>query len=93
MATLFTYGLSEIQFNGTKVGMTYKDTAKMTQEDAEVTEHFEEGHANPAIATEVKKIPKLEFSIMNPDAQFLKTHLGGDYDEETKTISIQVLYD
>lgn len=87
MATLFTYGLSEIQFNGTKVGMTYKDTARMTQEDAEVTEHYEEGKANPAVASKVKKIPKLEFAIMNPDAQFLQTHMGGTYDSLTKTWS------
>lgn len=87
MATLFTYGLSEIQFNGTKVGMTYKDTAKMTQDDPEVTEHFEEGMANPAISVDSKKIPKLEFAIMNPDAQFLQTHLGGTYDGPTKTWS------
>lgn len=87
MATLYTYGLSEIQFNGKKVGMTYKDTAKMTQDDPEVTEHYEEGHANPAVSAETKKIPKLEFAIMNPDAQFLQTHLGGTYDSTTKTWS------
>lgn len=84
MATLFTYGLAEIQFGGTKVGMTYKDTAKMTQDDPEVTEHYEEGKANPAVSVDTKKIPKLEFAIMNPDAQFLQTHLGGTYDSTEK---------
>ena len=87
MATLFTYGLAEIQFEGAKVGMTYKDTAKMTQDDPEVTEHFEEGKASPAVSIDTKKIPKLEFAIMNPDAQFLQTHLGGTYDSTTKTWS------
>lgn len=87
MATLFTYGLSEIQFGGTKVGMTYKDTAKMTQDDPEVTEFYEEGKAQPAVSSDTKKIPKLEFAIMNPDAQFLQTHLGGTYDSITKTWS------
>lgn len=87
MATLHTFGLSEIQFNGVKVGMTYKDTAKMTQDRAEVTEHFEEGKSSPAVTTKVKKIPKLEFAIMNPDAQFLQTHMGGTYDSTTKTWS------
>src|SRR5690606_37397020 len=87
MATLFTYGLSEIQFNGTKVGMTYKDTARLTQDDPEITEHYEEGKANPAVTTETKRIPKLEFAIMNPDAQFLQTHMGGTYDSTTKTWS------
>ncbi|MGX9985830.1 hypothetical protein [Soonwooa purpurea] len=85
MATLFTYGLSQINFNGTKVGMTYKDTCKLTQDAPDVTEHFEEGVSSPAIKNKENKIPKLEFSIMNPDAQFLKTHLGGDYDAASKT--------
>lgn len=87
MATLHTFGLSEIHFNGTKVGMTYKDTARMTQDRAEVTEHYEEGKSSPAVSTKSKKIPKLEFAIMNPDAQFLQTHLGGTYDSTTKTWS------
>lgn len=87
MATLYTYGLSEIQFNGVKVGMTYKDTARMTQDAAEVTEHFEEGKANPAVSSKTKRVPRLEFAIMNPDAQFLQTHLGGTYDSATKTWS------
>ncbi len=87
MATLFTYGLSEVQFNGTKVGMTYKDSCKMTQDAPDITEHFEEGHTSPAVLEETKKTPKLEFSIMNPDAQFLQTHLGGTYDSTTKTWS------
>lgn len=85
MATLFTYGLSEIKFNGTKVGMTYKDTCKLTQDSADVTEHFEEGKAAPALSLKEKKIPKLEFSIMNPDAKFLQDHLGGVYDSASKT--------
>lgn len=87
MATLYTYGLSEIHFNGTKVGMTYKDTARMTQEQSVKNEHFEEGKANPAITSKEKRIPQLEFAIMNPDAQFLQTHMGGTYDSATKTWS------
>lgn len=87
MATLFTYGLAVIMFNGAKVGMTYRDTARMTQDDPEVTDHFEEGMTNPAVSVETKKIPRLEFAIMNPDAQFLQTHLGGTYDSTTKTWS------
>ena len=85
MASLFTYGLDEIQFNDTKVGMVYKDTAKLNQDAAEVTEFYEEGKSIPAVTTRQQKTPKLTFSIMNPDAQFLKTHLGGTYDAATKT--------
>ena len=87
MASLFTYGLDEIQFNDTKVGMVYKDTAKLNQDAAEVTEFYEEGKSIPAVTTRQQKTPKLTFSIMNPDAQFLKTHLGGTYDAATKTWS------
>lgn len=85
MATLYTLGLSEIQFNSSKVGMVYKDTCKLTQDDPTVNEHFEEGKAYPAVTTREGKPPKLTFSIMNPDAQFLSTHLGGTYDAPTKT--------
>ena len=84
MASLFTYGLDEIQFNDTKVGMVYKDTAKLNQDAAEVTEFYEEGKSIPAVTTRQQKTPKLTFSIMNPDAQFLQTHLGGTYVSATK---------
>lgn len=87
MASLFTYGLDEIQFNDTKVGMVYKDTAKLNQDAADVTEFYEEGKSIPAVTTRQQKTPKLTFSIMNPDAQFLQTHLGGTYDAATKTWS------
>lgn len=87
MATLFTFGLSEIKYNGAKVGMTYKDTCKMTQDAADVTEHFEEGKPSPAVQTKEKKIPKVEFSIMNPDTKFLADHLGGTYNATDKSWS------
>lgn len=87
MATLFTYGLSQINFNGTKVGMTYNDTCKMTQDAPEVTDHYEEGKAFPAISNKEKKAPKVEFSIMNPDAKFLADHMGGTYNATDKSWS------
>lgn len=77
--TLYTYGLSEIRFNGVKVGMTYKDTCKMTQDAPDKTDHFEEGKSFPAISNKEKKAPKVEFSIMNPDTKFLADHMGGTY--------------
>lgn len=82
--TLFTFGLSEIRFNGTKIGMTYKDSAKITQDPPDTTEHFEEGQPFPALSEDEQKVPKIEFSIMNPDAQFMQTYLGGTYDSATK---------
>ncbi|OPC51509.1 hypothetical protein BAY06_04050 [Elizabethkingia anophelis] len=85
--TLFTFGLSEIKFNGAKIGMTYKDSAKITQDQPDTTEHYEEGQPFPAISEDEQKVPKIEFSIMNPDAQFMQTYLGGKYDSATKTWS------
>lgn len=85
MASLFTYGLDVINFDGAKVGMVYKDTASITQDDADITEHFEEGKTFPAVSQKQQKIPKVNFSIMNPDAQFLQKHLGGTYNSTDKS--------
>lgn len=87
---MITLGLSEILVGaaaptGTmpvsssmkKIGKTYKDTAKMNQEQAEVTEHFEEGKAAPEFRKKTKKIPKLTFSIMDPDIDALVAYIGG----------------
>lgn len=87
MATLFTYGLSQITYNGVKAGMTYKDTCKMTQDAAEVTQHYEEGKSFAAIQNKEKKSPKVEFSIMNPDTKFLADHMGGTYNNTDKSWS------
>ena len=61
----------------TKLGKTYKDTAKFSQEASEVTEHFEEGRAAPEVRKKSKKIPKLTFSIMDADIDVLVTYVGG----------------
>lgn len=85
---LITLGLSQIQVgdaapNGTmpttltKIGKTYKDTAKISQDAADVTEHFEEGMSAPEVRKKQRKIPKLTFSIMDPDQTALSTYVGG----------------
>lgn len=61
----------------TKIGKTYKDTAKIAQDSADVTEHFEEGKAAPEIRKKARKIPKLTFSLMDADAQMLADYVGG----------------
>lgn len=61
----------------TKLGKTYKDTAKLGQETSEVTEHFEEGRAAPEVRKKSKKIPKLTFSIMDADIDALVKYVGG----------------
>lgn len=87
---IITLGLSEIMVgtaapNGVmpqvstlkKIGKTYKDTAKMTQEGSEVTEHFEEGNAIPVVRKVSKKPPKFTFSIMDADIDTLVEYVGG----------------
>lgn len=61
----------------TKIGKTYKDTAKIAQDAADVTEHFEEGKAAPEVRKKARKIPKLTFSLMDADAQMLADYVGG----------------
>lgn len=87
---MVTLGLSEILVgaaapNGTmpaastlkKIGKTYKDTAKLNQDAAEVTEHFEEGRSAPEVRKKSKKIPKIVFSIMDADVDALVAYVGG----------------
>jgi len=62
----------------TKIGKTYKDTAKIAQDAADVTEHFEEGMAAPEVRKKSRKIPKLTFSLMNADAKMLADYVGGE---------------
>lgn len=66
----------------TKIGKTYKDTANINQDAADVTEHFEEGKSAPEVRKKSKKIPKVTFSLMNPDPTMLATYVGGTVDEK-----------
>ena len=86
--SLITLGLAQIKVgeaapNGTmpitltKIGKTYKDTAKIGQDAAEVTEHFEEGKSAPEVRKKQKKIPKLTFSMMDADVKALIDYIGG----------------
>ncbi len=85
---LITLGLSQVKVGVastsgvmpgtlTKIGKTYKDSCKLAQATAEVTEHFEEGKAAPEVRKKQKKVPVLTFSIMDPDAQLLADYVGG----------------
>lgn len=87
--SLITLGLSQIKVgesapNGVmptelaKIGKTYKDTCKIGQDAADVTEHFEEGKAAPEVRKKSRKIPKLTFSLMDADAQMLADYVGGE---------------
>ena len=88
---LITLGLSEIQVGAvdvtgvmpadgsmTKIGKTYKDTCKLAQATADVTEHFEEGMSAPEARKKSKKIPVLTFSLMDPDVNTLINYVGGE---------------
>ena len=61
-----------------KIGKTYKDTCKINQDAADVTEHFEEGKSAPEVRKTSKKIPKVQFSIMDADVQTLIDYVGGE---------------
>lgn len=85
---LITIGLSKISVgtastNGTmpssleKIGKVYKDSCKITQDAAEVTEHFEEGKSAPEVRKKSKKIPKVTFSLMDCDPDALVKYIGG----------------
>ena len=100
----FTLGLCEIKVgeaaaNGTmpstlaKIGKTYKDTAKISQSASDVTEHFEEGKAAPEIRKKSKKMPILEFSIMDADADVLANYVGGTATAATGSSEKEWAYD
>lgn len=60
-----------------KIGKTYKNTCKIAQATADVTEHFEEGMAAPEVRKKSRKIPTLTFSIMDANVQDLIDYVGG----------------
>ncbi len=87
---MITLGLSQIEVgeaaeNGimpttmAKIGKTYQNTCRLAQEASEVTEHFEEGKASPEVRAKRKKVPVLNFSIMDPDPQVLADYIGGTF--------------
>lgn len=91
--SLITLGLCEIKVgtaapNGTmpiemsKIGKTYKDTCKIAQDAADVTEHYEEGMAAPEVRKKSRKIPKLTFSIMDANVDDLVAYVGGEKIED-----------
>ena len=86
--SMITLGLCQIKVgtaapNGTmpselnKIGKTYKNTCKIAQATADVTEHFEEGMAAPEVRKKSRKIPTLTFSIMDAIVQDLIDYVGG----------------
>lgn len=62
----------------TSFGLTYEDTAKMSQEDGESTEFYAEEEDDPI--EEITKAGKIGFnwSIMNPTLDVLKRVFGGE---------------
>ena len=86
--SVITLGLCEIQVGEasnsgimpellTKIGKTYKDTCKIAQDSADVTEHYEEGKAAPEVRKKQRKMPKLSCSLMDATVQDLVDYVGG----------------
>ena len=103
---LVTLGLAEIMVGeaspaGTmpqetsmkKIGKTYRDSAKFSQETSEVTEHFEEGNAIPVARKVTKKSPKISFSIMDADIDTLVEYVGGTKVEKNGTEKTKWAFD
>ena len=109
--SVITIGLARIAVgtaapNGTmpaeliKIGKVYKDTCKIAQDAAEVTEHFEEGKSAPEGRKKTKKVPKVTFSLMDCDPDALVKYIGGEKvntdgwgfngDEITSNIAIKI---
>lgn len=87
--SVITIGLAKISVgtaspNGTmpsgleKIGKVYKDSCKIAQDAADVTEHYEEGKAAPEVRKKYKKIPKVTFSLMDCDPEALVKYIGGE---------------
>lgn len=92
---IVTLGLSEIHAGTastsgvmpasmSKIGKTYKDSCKLTQDTSDVTDHYEEGKTAPEVRSKMKKIPKLAFQIMDTDVALLVDLVGGELTEATK---------
>ena len=84
----------------TKIGKVYKDSCKIAQDAAEVTEHFEEGKSAPEVRKKTKKVPKVTFSLMDCDPDALVNYIGSEKvnpngwgfngDEITSNIAIKI---
>lgn len=62
----------------TAYGLTYQDTAKMTQEDGEETEFYSEENDDPEEIISKAGKTQFSFSVMNPDTDTLKRLFGGE---------------
>lgn len=85
---MITLGLSKVEvgeaaLDGTmpvsmeKIGKVYKGTCRITQDESDVMEHFEEGRAAPEVRKKTKKVPRFEFALMDADAQMMADYIGG----------------
>lgn len=61
----------------TKMGKVYKDSCKVSQDAAEVTEHFEEGVSAPVYRKKTKKVPVVTAQIIVENVQQLADYIGG----------------
>lgn len=95
MPNIVTLGLSKIlgkaseptkcdfdEKDYTAFGLTYEDTAKMSQGDAEVQEFYAEEEDDPIDTIEKAGKITFNFSIMNPDTTVLKRLFGGEVAED-----------
>lgn len=93
---IYTLGLSKIEVGdiaedgamGTELkvlGYTYQNSAKMTQDDPETTDHYAEEVDDPVISIDRGGKTNFAFSIMNPSVTVLAELLGGKADDAQNT--------
>lgn len=95
---VFTIGLSEIQYGTadpvgfmpakmSKLGMTYQDSCKISQDEPEITEHYEEGASVPFVRFAKGKSPEITMQVVVSSLEDLHRLLGGRLEGERFILS------
>jgi len=88
MAETRTLGLSSIEISDiasdggigatfAPLGVTYKDSAELTSDEPEITEHYSEENDEPEETISKRGLTKIKWSIIDSDADTLVKILGG----------------
>lgn len=92
MSKSITLGLAEIQVGKAspvgfmplathKVGMTYKDSCKIEQDDPETFEMYEEGNSTPVESIITVKPPRIKTQLIVDSLELLRDTLGGHIED------------
>lgn len=76
---------AETEKDWAKLGLTYENTCKMTEEDPTETEFYAEEEEDPQEVIVKRGKTTITWSIMNLTAANCAAVFGGEYDEDSKT--------